>query len=219
MAVANRSTDPASAVNTPSGWTAVLNTLEGGGVSPRLQTFWRVAAGGETNVALTKTTAIGYFEVLFAEFDLEAIANDVSAATAGAGTDVTTRTATTATTAEDVIAITAIAIREGSASSALVLSGESWWQREPRRMAAPNTMLMSVGADLVTTPETESGVWTWTTANRAVVQTYSVTIRTGKIKRWSGSAWVKYPMKVWNGSAWVTKPIKHYTGSTFRRSR
>lgn len=30
----------------------------------------------------------------------------------------------------------------------------------------------------------------------------------GKIKVWSGSAWVEKPVKYWNGSAWVEKPLK-----------
>jgi hypothetical protein len=37
----------------------------------------------------------------------------------------------------------------------------------------------------------------------------------GKIKVWTGSAWVLKPVKVWTGSAWVEKPLKRWNGSTW----
>lgn len=37
----------------------------------------------------------------------------------------------------------------------------------------------------------------------------------GKIKVWSGSAWVEKPVKVWSGSAWVEKPVKVWNGSAW----
>lgn len=38
----------------------------------------------------------------------------------------------------------------------------------------------------------------------------------GRPKVWTGSAWVKKPVKVWTGSAWVTKPMKVWTGSQWK---
>jgi len=37
----------------------------------------------------------------------------------------------------------------------------------------------------------------------------------GRMKVWSGSAWVIKPVKYWTGSAWVEKPIKAWTGSAW----
>lgn len=37
----------------------------------------------------------------------------------------------------------------------------------------------------------------------------------GKMKVWTGSAWVAKPVKVWNGSAWVEKPLKYWNGSAW----
>jgi hypothetical protein len=37
----------------------------------------------------------------------------------------------------------------------------------------------------------------------------------GRIKAWSGSAWVPKPVKYWNGSNWITKPIKYWSGSAW----
>lgn len=37
----------------------------------------------------------------------------------------------------------------------------------------------------------------------------------GKIKVWTGSAWVEYPVKYWNGSGWVEKPLKRWNGSSW----
>lgn len=37
----------------------------------------------------------------------------------------------------------------------------------------------------------------------------------GKIKVWTGSAWVEKPVKVWTGSAWVEKPVKYWDGSAW----
>jgi len=37
----------------------------------------------------------------------------------------------------------------------------------------------------------------------------------GKMKVWSGSAWVEKPVKVWTGSAWVEKPLKVWNGSAW----
>jgi len=39
--------------------------------------------------------------------------------------------------------------------------------------------------------------------------------RAGRLKVWSGSAWVQKPTKVWNGSAWVEKPVKAWNGSSW----
>jgi hypothetical protein len=33
---------------------------------------------------------------------------------------------------------------------------------------------------------------------------------------WTGSAWVRKPVKVWTGSAWVTKPMKRWDGTTWK---
>jgi hypothetical protein len=38
---------------------------------------------------------------------------------------------------------------------------------------------------------------------------------TGKVKVWTGSAWVEKPIKIWSGSAWVEKPLKYHNGSSF----
>jgi hypothetical protein len=37
----------------------------------------------------------------------------------------------------------------------------------------------------------------------------------GKVKVWTGSAWVEKPVKVWTGSAWVEKPLKVWSGSAW----
>jgi hypothetical protein len=37
----------------------------------------------------------------------------------------------------------------------------------------------------------------------------------GYISVWTGSAWVRKPVKVWTGSAWVIKPMKRWTGSAW----
>lgn len=42
-----------------------------------------------------------------------------------------------------------------------------------------------------------------------------VATRTGKLKRWNGTAWVEHPLKYWNGTAWVAKPIKAWNGSAW----
>ena len=38
---------------------------------------------------------------------------------------------------------------------------------------------------------------------------------TGRIKAWSGSAWVAKPVLFWTGTAWVTKPIKYWNGTAW----
>lgn len=38
---------------------------------------------------------------------------------------------------------------------------------------------------------------------------------TGRMKVWTGSAWVAKPVKVWSGSAWVEKPVKFWNGSAW----
>lgn len=40
-------------------------------------------------------------------------------------------------------------------------------------------------------------------------------VGTGKIKVWTGSAWLEKPVKVWNGAAWVEKPLKVWNGSAW----
>lgn len=37
----------------------------------------------------------------------------------------------------------------------------------------------------------------------------------GRIKAWSGSAWVPKPVLFWTGTAWVTKPIKYWNGTAW----
>jgi len=32
---------------------------------------------------------------------------------------------------------------------------------------------------------------------------------------WTGSSWVKRPVKVWNGSSWVRRPVKVWNGSSW----
>jgi hypothetical protein len=49
----------------------------------------------------------------------------------------------------------------------------------------------------------------------AVLQGAVVTPSTGKVKVWTGSAWVEKPLKVWTGSAWVEKPLKFWNGSSW----
>ena len=40
----------------------------------------------------------------------------------------------------------------------------------------------------------------------------------GYVAVWSGSAWVRKPLKVWNGSAWVIKPLKYWNGTVWSNS-
>lgn len=53
----------------------------------------------------------------------------------------------------------------------------------------------------------------------SVTKAFSGTIQpaptAGKLKVWSGSAWVYGPVKVWNGSAWVTGTVKVWNGSSW----
>jgi hypothetical protein len=37
----------------------------------------------------------------------------------------------------------------------------------------------------------------------------------GRLKVWSGTAWVEKPAKVWSGSAWVAKPVKFWNGTAW----
>jgi hypothetical protein len=37
----------------------------------------------------------------------------------------------------------------------------------------------------------------------------------GQLYYWSGSVWVKRPVKVWSGATWVVKPVKRWTGSVW----
>ena len=37
----------------------------------------------------------------------------------------------------------------------------------------------------------------------------------GRVKVWTGSAWVAEPIKVWNGSAWILEPAKHWNGTAW----
>lgn len=40
----------------------------------------------------------------------------------------------------------------------------------------------------------------------------------GKLKYWTGSAWVSKVMKAWNGSAWVPGVLKFWNGSSWELS-
>ncbi len=37
----------------------------------------------------------------------------------------------------------------------------------------------------------------------------------GRLKYWTGSAWVLKPLKYWNGTAWVEKPLRYWNGSSW----
>ena len=37
----------------------------------------------------------------------------------------------------------------------------------------------------------------------------------GRVKVWTGAAWVEKPVKVWTGAAWVEKPVKVWTGAAW----
>lgn len=215
-----RATDPAAAINTPADWTSAINQLEGGGVSPRLQVFFRVAAGGETSVALTKNTTLGYYGAIIEEFDIggRTPSLNVTATAHPSGADVTALKATSAATANQVLALTAISLREGTASSALTLGGEPWRQNTPFRVPAPSTLLMSTGAAQVTPGEVLESAWTWSTANRGVaaIATLNLSTTLGRPKAWTGSLWPFRPLRYWSGSAWLEKPIKYWTGTEWR---
>lgn len=176
-------------------------------------------AAGNT-ITITLGTSSSRVAASCQHFDDLVVASDVGASNNNGGSSSSSWTSTaTATTASDqellvgafhfVSSSRVFSTSDGSTVGTKVVtsggSGERAVQMQWRTLTATGTYS---SAGTITGGGALYG---------ATVQTYRN--RTGQVKVWNGSAWVKRSTKVWNGSAWVTRIVKGWNGSAWIESK
>jgi hypothetical protein len=155
--------------------------------SPAARTV--TAAGGTTS------TVISVIEVTGASYDLSNLA--INANTAG------DPSCTLPTAPEAASAVFGWCVGHLTAAVTQVGTYTELFDSNP---AGGTNHRIEFAYDLSSPAQTLS--WTSTLTNSVGI---AVEIKEGgRPKVYSGSAWVRKPMKVWSGSAWVTKPVKVY---------
>lgn len=102
--------------NTPSGWTQIIPSYAFSASNPKLGFYTKVAAGGETSVTVTSTSAFR-FQTWFGEFNGYTATLDADAGGVGTSGAVTTGDTATATpTVPGGLWIGAVAVKNAEAS-------------------------------------------------------------------------------------------------------
>jgi hypothetical protein len=108
----------------------------------------------------------------------------------------------------------------GKVSETLLASDLGWTANNYTEVLYSITVLKAGFADddVIRFRVLKNGVTTGLTYTQTPTISITKTVTTpatGKLKVWSGSAWVEKPTKVWNGASWVEKTIKYWTGSSW----